>query len=210
MVNLLGRHGRPADPPRFDGPSLARIGARLPVLLGLRDAGALAAVARRAEALAAALEELDAEPTRLAAEALLEAVDGLRAGAARAAGTVHGVDPSAAASAAPRPPHDLEGGFLAHRPGRSLATGEAEIASRGYFDACDRPPLATWLGLLDSTSAGFEGGLWIVAWVAERDVERARAGCRACPNEAIAWLDDVSPAAAEQLREGLSCPGRVG
>lgn len=191
MVNLLGRAGRPVVAPCFDARAVDRIEARLATLFGLAVGGGLARVARTADGLAVLLEELDAVPSRLAVEDLLEGLDGLREEAFEVGAAV-----ARDAEALAR-----DGGFVGHRPGRSLATGEAEIASRGYFDAADRPPIATWLGVLDAASADEVGGVWVVAWVEPREVERARAGCRACPSGALAWLDDVSAPAAEQLRE---------
>lgn len=208
MVNLLGRRGRPAVAPRFDARAVDQIEARLSTLFGLVRSGGLARVARAADDLVPVLEELDAARSRLVAEDLLAALDGLRdaflesetsevrmgASSSTAATTGSTAEVETEVTALAR-----DGGFVGHRPGRSLTTGEAEIASRGYFDAADRPPIATWLGVLEATSDGVEDGVWIVAWVEPSEVERARAGCRACPNGALAWLDDVSAPAADQL-----------
>lgn len=200
MVNLLGRRGGPTAVPRFDARTLERIAVRLAIVFGLARSGGLTRVGRAIDGLAPLLEELDVAPSRLTAEDLLEALDGLR-DEALASAMPEARDDGAPPAALPAEREGLarDGGFLVHRPGRSLSTGEAEIASRGYFDAVDRPPIATWLGVLDATSEGVEAGVWIAAWVEPGEVERARAGCRACPSGALAWLEDVSPPAAEDL-----------
>ncbi|MBK7950795.1 MAG: hypothetical protein IPK00_19070 [Deltaproteobacteria bacterium] len=201
MVNLLGRRGGPTATPRFDARTLDRIAVRLPILFGLARSGGLARVGRAVADLAPLLEELDVAPSRLTAEDLLEALDGLRDEAlASATPDARGDGAPPAALPVEREELERDGGFVVHRPGRSLSTGEAEIASRGYFDVVDRPPIATWLGVLDATSDGVDDGVWIAAWVGPREVERARAGCRACPNGALVWLDDVSSPAAAQLQ----------
>jgi hypothetical protein len=94
------------------------------------------------------------------------------------------------------------GDYFGHRPGRSLATGEAEIASRGYFDVEDRPPIACWIGLLVPAVRAPKGeeDLVVVAWIPERAVERARAGCRACPNGALLLLSESAPDVHRRLR----------
>jgi len=188
MVNLLGRRARPLAPPRFDPTGLSALAARLPTLFALVRADRLGTVARAAADLAAELEELDGAPGRLAAESLLDALDGLREAALAGA---PGADSLARVAV---------GDFVCHRPGCSLATGEAEIASRGHFDVWDRPPLATWVGVLPAVQEEGGDGVWVVAWVAAADLERARAGRRACPNGALAWLEEVSSEAAAELR----------
>lgn len=164
------------------------------------------------------LEELAESPSRVAALALLVAIDGLRrervamlssgdgdleseeatiASALPGAGSRKSDWALAADRAAP-----LAGGdWVCHRPGRSLATGEAEIASRGYFDVEDRPPIGAWIALLVPASGADEAdALGIAAWVEAKDVERARAGCRACPNGAVAMLSEQAPEILTRLR----------
>jgi len=184
-----------------------RIGVRLAVLARLAGTDRLAAVARRCDPLASELEELATAPSRPAALALLESIDALRREVARER-TV--APPVARAGDGSRAGAGLgaalieRGDFVCHRPGRSLVTGEAEVASRGYFDAEDRPPLACWLGLLGASAdppsvLGDHESLWIIAWVPPHQVARARAGCRACPNGGLALLADLAPEAAAQL-----------
>ncbi|MEZ4281588.1 MAG: hypothetical protein R3F21_18435 [Myxococcota bacterium] len=97
------------------------------------------------------------------------------------------------------------GDWVCHRLGRSLATGEAEVASRGYFDVEDRPPIGAWIALIVPAVGGAMGAagddaLAIAAWVEAKEVERARAGSRACPNGAVVLLSELAPEIHAQLR----------
>lgn len=205
MVNLLPLPPRPGgEGARFEVGESRRIAARLAPLVELIDGGRLSALDHALESLAPELEELASAPHRIAALALLEAVAALRVEAAR-----RRPDGDRGTGGRVRSSDDGGGAFVCHRPGRSLATGEAEIASRGFFDVEDRPPLACWLGLLSLPEPVVEGeaDFVIVTWVDGADIERARAGCRACGSGALAWLDDFAPTAAAQLRQGLASSG---
>lgn len=122
----------------------------------------------------------DATPQML--EALLEEIDALRP------------EPDASR---PVP----AGEFFVYRWGRSLATGEAEVASRGFFDVWDRPPPEFWVEVFvrpqPRNAAGDE--VAVLAYVCEREVARAEAGRVACSSGALAGLAEVSPSLAEQL-----------
>lgn len=168
-----------------------RVERRLEALAELVRRDRLDALRDRDDALEGELAELAELPSRIAALALLEAIDGLRR---EGAGTI-AADARAGAVLA-------GGDWVGHRPGRSLATGEAEIASRGYFDALDRPPIACWIGLLVPPVRASNGDedLVVVAWIPERALARARAGCRACPNGALVLLSEEAPEAYRQLR----------
>lgn len=193
MVNLLGRRTLPDAPPRFDPSVRPALEARLASIFALARAERLGAVARATAELAAELEELDGlagASGRLGAESLLAAVDRLRREALVGTSARH---PGARVPGVP-------GDFVCHRPGRSLATGEAEIASRGYFDEWDRPPLATWLGVLPARADEGGSDVYVVAWIAASDCERAWAGIRACPNGALVRLEEVSSEAVSELR----------
>ncbi|MEZ4334834.1 MAG: hypothetical protein R3F35_24010 [Myxococcota bacterium] len=210
MVNLLGRR-RDAPVVADLAPTLrADLRRRLRVVAALARSGRPDPIARSAADLAGELEELEASPSRIAAESLLEAIDRIRS-ETLARRAVEPTPPSAEPTGmgdgeverASRPETDDEGGtglFVCHRPGRSLATGEAEVASRGWFDVLDRPPLEGWVGVLPGADAtGQEADFWIVAWVRPRDAVRARAGCRACPNGAVSLLETLSPAIEAEL-----------
>lgn len=198
MVNLMERRATGGEFARFDPPQCERIAARLSLLALLARHDRLGPSVLDTTSLATEIEELESAPTRVAAYALLESIDALRRELAEGL-AIAGSDPADSARRA-APPE--VGDFVAHRPGRSLVTGEAEVASRGYFDAEDRPPLACWIGVLTSAVAGAadEADFMIVAWTAPGDRGRARAGCQACPNGALAMVAEISPPAAEQLR----------
>lgn len=191
MVNLLGLNPRATASAFFDPTVRAELEARLRTLARLVRLGRSDCVARSFEELATELEELETSPSRVAAQALLDRIDAIRlATLARAPSDLHPPPPAP-------PPSDRSDLFVCHRPGRSLATGEAEVASRGYYDVRDRPPLDAWIGVLSTPALrGPEADCWIVAWVGPSDAARARAGLRACPTGALALLEDVAPAAA--------------
>ena len=198
MVNLLERRAAGGGFARFDPLQCERIEVRLSLLAELARHDRLGPEALDSALLASEIEELDSAPTRVAALALLETIDALR----REAVAALSVDLSGPSDLARRAGLLEDADFVCHRPGRSLNTGEAEIASRGYFDAEDRPPLACWIGVLTSsaTSAGDDADFVIVAWTSPGDRARARAGRQACPNGALALIAELSPPAAEQLR----------
>ncbi len=195
MVNLLGSRSSVGRFMGLDADRPGRVEARLLDLAELLERGRLRALGGAIDSLEIELEELAAAPSRVAALALLEAIDGLRRGACGPASS----DPSSSSS---RPAPLAGGDYVCHRPGRSLATGEAEIASRGYFDVEDRPPIVCWIGLLSSEplASGYDADVAIVAWIAPGDLERARAGCDACSNGALSLLADLAPEAHRQLR----------
>lgn len=199
MVNLLGPRRPGGRLTCLDADRHGPVEARLRTLAELVRHDRLRSLAgleaEAIEGLEVELEELAASPSRVAALALLEAIDGLRS-EARARTSSDPIEGS-------RSTTPLAGGdYVCHRPGRSLATGEAEIASRGYFDVQDRPPIASWIGVLASQPARAaeddEGA--IIAWVAAGDLVRARAGCEACESGALRLLADLAPEAHRQLR----------
>jgi hypothetical protein len=97
------------------------------------------------------------------------------------------------------------GELICYWPGRSLSTGEAAVASRGFFDMLDRPPIGFWIEAvarpIDSTREKFE--IAIIAWIPNEDLERAAAGRRACTSGALATLSETSQALERQLRPTL-------
>lgn len=243
MVNLLAR-GAPNDAwICVDAEPGGRVEGRLAGLAGLVGGRRFAPDGPIFDALEGELEELAVSPSRIAALALLEAIEALRresgprprasgaAGSSREGGSTlpfaqaGGSSVYGGALPSDRRASLAGGDWLCHRPGRSLATGEAEIASRGYFDIEDRPPIGTWIALLVLSPCELAGGsagrspgglrdglpggspgasqddaLAIAAWVEAKDVPRARAGCRASPNGAVALLCEQAPEVYVHLR----------
>ena len=195
MVNLLGSRSPVGQFMGLDADRYGRVEARLLALAELLERDRLRSLGGAIDSLEIELEELASAPSRVAALALFEAIDGLRRGACELASS----DPISSSS---RPAPLAGGDYVCHRPGRSLSTGEAEIASRGYFDVEDRPPIACWIGLLSPqpVSSGDEEDVVIIAWISPDDLECARAGCDACPNGALTLLADLAPEAHRQLR----------
>ena len=178
MANLLGT---PASKGRFeplDASALERVAARAPAIAAwVPETGS---DARLAEALAVELDELEASPDVAAVQALLARID-----AHRVEGVAAG-DPLA---------------WLVHFPGRSLETGEAEVASRGFVDARDRPPLGLWCEAIARRAAAPARGVEVavlcgVPPVAREAARAARAGCR---SGALVWLEEVSEPLLVQL-----------
>ncbi len=195
MVNLIGPRASKPELVCLEAEPGGRVEARLRTVAALAGRRGLEGLRAAEEALESELEELAQAPSRECALALLEAIEARR----RAAGATapEGGGPVGAPGALL-----ARGDYVGHRPGRSLATGEAEIASRGYFDVEDRPPLASWIGLLVSAprTPARDEALVVVAWVPESVLERARAGCRACPNGALVPLAEIAPEAHRLLR----------
>lgn len=199
MVNLLGPRPPNAGLALLEAEPHGRVEARLAILAELVRRGRIDGASLEVEALEVELEELDQTPSRISALACLEAIDGLRRDLA---GKVD-AGPSSRSW-----PGDVlaRGDYVGHRPGRSLSSGEAEIASRGYFDVADRPPIGCWIGLLAPGSGASRPheeaveDLVIVAWIPEQALVRARAGCLACPNGALGLLSELAPVAHLALR----------
>jgi hypothetical protein len=197
MVNLLGTRAPIDDLACLEAESCGRVEARLAVLVELVERERLDDLRAATDSLEGELEELAASPSRISVLALLEAIDSFRRGACD--GLLSRADAGAAAR---RAALLARGDYVCHRPGRSLATGEAEIASRGYYDVEDRPPIASWIAVLAPAAGSSRDcdDIAIVAWIPPADLERARSGCRACPNGALTLLTDLAPEAHRQLR----------
>jgi hypothetical protein len=194
VVNLISRETARRPFPRFDPQQRARFEARLASVVAVHAKPAChRPLDRLLLALEGDLEELESEPSLVTALDLLDSVE-------RARGVALGREPEAAgAERFARADH--RGDLIVHWPGRSLATGEAGIASRGLFDERDRPPLQTWVEAIGRrttpTAEDFE--VAILAWIPREDLERARAGCRACVGGTLAFLETVSPGLSDQL-----------
>lgn len=199
MVNLLSRGARPDPFPALDAQAWDALLSRVGRCVAFRQDAALATFQAHVETLAGELDELESAPSLMSASALIEAIGQLRLEgigdarpAARSAGSDALDDPGAARA----------GSLLCYFPGRSLSTGEAEVASRGYFDALDRPPLWSWVAVVGRRSGGtaqeFEVG--ILAWVAPEDAATAHAGCQVSAAPSVMPVEAASEAIAAQWR----------
>ncbi len=115
-----------------------------------------------------------------------------------------GIDRARDAAWAGAPPDATErarGRLLCHFPARSGGSGRAELASKGFFDALDRPPLALWLEALGRPHPRRRGEFEpaVLVFVPAERIASARAGCSACPDATLAFLGDCSPTLASQL-----------
>jgi hypothetical protein len=144
------------------------------------------------------MEELESETSFVTALDLLDRID--RARAEALAGAIDRDDwsegPPGSSSS---PPY---GELICYRPGRSLSTGEAAVASRGFFDVLDRPPIGFWIEAIarpiDSSREKFEPA--VIAWIPAADVERAAAGCQVCTSGSLTALGEMSEKLVHQLR----------
>ncbi len=204
MINLLSK-SKPAEPfPPLDAVQRARFESRLH---SLARAASFPDFLRRFERLFSGfdglLDELESAASLGTALDLLDGIDRARTSVLadlREQGE-GSPDPSALRSS---------GDLILYRPGRSLSTGEAGVASRGFFDVLDRPPVGFWIEAVarptDSTRHDFE--IAIIAWLPENEVERATDGRRACTTGSLALLDETSQAFARSLHGILE--GRSG
>lgn len=197
MANLLSRK-RDREPfPEFDEHQRARFEERARCFSGLDWPGSARELARCTEAFSLELEELETAPSLAAAHDLLDRLDRARRLILR--------QPAQSA---------LAGEWLCYLPGRSLATGEAQIASRGFFDELGRPPPGLWLEAIArrAPGTGVAQELAILCFIPEAAIASARAGQGACLTGSLACVEDVSPALAQQLRgiDDVSGPDRAG
>lgn len=213
MANLLSGH-RAAEPfPALDDRERQAIALRARPLAGWRF-DALTGPSRHAFdslglELAEELDELDASPSPSAGQALVARIDAVRRGCLEAPASPASEQEEAGAAA-------REGCWLWYRPGRSLETGEAEIASRGLFDVKDRPPLVLWVDVRARPRArGAQGhDVAVLCWVPEDAAARAAAGLARCSSGALAGYADLAlgapPAApsAGSARRAMDRPPR--
>ena len=156
---------------------------------------------RNLDALEPQLEELESEASLVAALDLLNGIELARLEAITATKPRRDFGDARTLS----PLGTTGGDLICYWPGRSLSTGEPNVASRGFFDDFDRPPISLWLEAIarprESSREEFE--LAIIAWIPAVDVDRAGAGCRACTSGSLALLIDVSKELSRQLRPVL-------
>ena len=208
MANLLSRTAVRKSFPALDPEQRARFESRFARLVSLlASADSVRVLERNLDALEPQLEELESEASLVAALDLLHGIEGARLEAIAA--TKPRRDSGDARTLSPLGP--TGGDLICYWPGRSLSTGEPNVASQGFFDDFDRPPIGLWLEAIarprESSREEFEPA--IIAWIPEVDVDRARVGCRACTSGSLALLSDVSKELSRQLRpvlDGRSSP----
>jgi hypothetical protein len=216
MANLLPRK-TPARPfPRLDPEQCQRLADRLGNLAAVLDLpDGLTRLARRFSAFEGALEELESGASLVTAHDLLDGFDRVR-GEIGAQGDVND-EPAASVGASHPADSSVEPGasrqmgeWLCYWPGRSLSTGESEVASRGFFDVMDRPPLAYWLeAIARPTAASHEAfEVAILVWVPAAEFARVQAGRRACDNGSLALLREVSADLVAQIGPMLATSSR--
>lgn len=188
MANLIRRSEAPSPWPAMDPDQRARFEERARVVVASRWPALRRAQAQILPELAADLEDLEEAPSLPAAQAMLAQLDALRRGAVGAPGEAR--------------PADVR--WLLHRPARSLQTGEAEVASRGFFDVNDRPPPILWLEAIGRPRPGRPGqtDVAILCAIPSSALATAEAGRRACLNGALTFLDELSDPLSRQLIEG--------
>ena len=189
MVNLLSDKPPRRSFPRLDPEQFQRFRSRLERLVAVTAMPMrLTSLEREFANFEASLEELESAPSVVTALDLLVEFDRRRVAVASELDD-RNIDP-------------IGGELICYAPGRSLSTGEAELASRGYFDVLDRPPLANWLEVIARPSAlserAFEVG--ILVWVPESETSRALSGRKACGTGSLALLREVSTTLDEQLQ----------
>ena len=203
MANLLSP-SKSRDPfPELDPEQCARFTSRVGRLAAqVSESDFLGQVEHRLDPFEGPIAELNRQPTLIAALELLDGIENVRLDLSRAV-----LDRSANAGLpAPGSLATPGGNLVCYWPGRSLSTGEAEVASHGFFDVLDRPPIGLWVEAIarsiDAAHENFE--IVIIAWIPPDQVERAEAGRRACKNGSLTGLDDASKALARQLRPILT------
>ncbi len=198
MANLLPDKTTQASFAMLDPEQRTRFATRLSALIAAYDAGIeMRRLTDHAYEFEAPLEELQNEAALVTAADLLDRIERARAATLDRGRSENEARPgSRSASLTNRC-----GELVCYWPGRSLSTAEAEVASRGYFDVLDRPPIGFWLEAIarpgKSIHRDFE--IAIISWVPTEDLDRARAGVEACPNGSLARLTEVAPELSKQL-----------
>jgi hypothetical protein len=165
--------------------------------VALSSSDFLAQLERSVRAFDGQLEELEGEASLVTALDLLDRIERARA-EALAGAIARGDWSEGRTGSSSSPPY---GELIGYRPGRSLSTGEAAVASRGFFDVLDRPPIGLWIEAvarpIDSSRERFETA--IITWIPAADVERAVAGCQVCTSGSIMMLGKLSERLVHQL-----------
>ncbi len=198
MANLLPGKSSREDFASLDPEQLDRLESRLRSVADLcASFDGVRRVERRLHAFETTLEELQSDPSLVAALDLLDGIERQRQTTLAESAASGGI-PVSVRGTRVRP---RGGQLVCYRPGRSLTTGEANLASRGFFDLLDRPPLHLWLEAIARPTGRAAGDFEVVilAWVPQADADAAGEGCRACTSGALALLAEASDALARQL-----------
>jgi hypothetical protein len=199
LANLLPATESRDPFPSLDPEQCVRFESRLRnVALLASSSGCIARLERRLSAFEGPLDEFESDASLVTAFDLLHGLERVRVEVLDE--PADRVAPGEGSNRSlQRPPF---GELILYWPGRSLSTGEAAVASRGFFDMLDRPPIGFWIEAVarptDSTREKFE--IAIIAWIPNEDLERAAAGRRACTSGALATLGETSQALDRQLR----------
>ena len=164
LANLLPRTESREPFPLLDPEQYARFESRLcSVVSAVASPDRLRRLARRLGAFDGPLDELESAPSLVTAFDLLDGLERLRVEVSLATDDRGNADDDSTRSL----PHPPLGELICYWPGRSLSTGEASVASRGFFDMLDRPPIGFWTEAIarpmDSTREKFE--IAIIAWI---------------------------------------------
>lgn len=190
MANLLSRAQSSTPFPAFDPDQRARFEERARFVVRAPWSAVQRVHGELVPIHGSELEELDEAPSLASAQALLAQLDAARREALD--------DATEGAAGGVR--------WLLFRPGRSLSTGESEIASRGFYDVADRPPLSLWIEAVGRPRAegSEETEVAILCAVPEAVREAADAGRDVCSSGALAWVEELSPPLAQQLARARS------
>ena len=83
----------------------------------------------------------------------------------------------------------------------AAAAGEAEVASRGFFDTWDRPPPSFWIEVLSRALSRRPGQfeMAILVLIPDAFLARAEAGREVCENGSLRFVGDERSALVDQL-----------
>jgi hypothetical protein len=89
------------------------------------------------------------------------------------------------------PPYRFPGRLLLCEYNLSIASGESESCSGGFFDLLDHPPWDTWVGVfqIDNSQRPSQQIEILVSWVPSALIPQVDQGIIANPYECIYWAD---------------------
>lgn len=89
-----------------------------------------------------------------------------------------------------QPPFGLAGRFMLHFPDENLTDGAAELASDGFFDVFNVPPVDTWVSWFVEEGRPLVERRYLLCYVPSWALLSARAGIEVNPEACIVWLDE--------------------